>query len=102
MLGFFRNARRRRSIYSIYPAAEVGIFGSCFCGRARRYARFQVGNFRGQQLLFMIAAVETESRLALLELQPPGLPRSVAFRPSPGFSAEPVRTVARRAAARAP
>ena len=39
----------------------------------RRYARFQVGNFRGQQLLFMIAAVETVSRLTLLELAEPEL-----------------------------
>ena len=27
----------------------------------RRYARFQVGNFRGPQLLFMVAAVEVVS-----------------------------------------
>ena len=39
----------------------------------RRYARFQVGNFRGQQLLFMIAAVETVPRLTLLELAKPEL-----------------------------
>ena len=39
----------------------------------RRYARFQVGNFRGQQLLFMIATVETVSRLTLLELAEPEL-----------------------------
>ena len=29
----------------------------------RRFARFQVGNFRGPQLLFVVAAVETVSRL---------------------------------------
>ena len=39
----------------------------------RRYARFQVGNFRGPQLLFLIAAVETMSRLTLLELAEPEL-----------------------------
>ena len=39
----------------------------------RRYARFQVGNFRGPQLLFLVAAVETMSRLTLLELAEPDL-----------------------------
>ena len=39
----------------------------------RRYARFQVGNFRGPQLLFLVAAVETMSRLTLLELAEPEL-----------------------------
>ena len=39
----------------------------------RRYARFQVGNFRGPQLLFLVAAVETMPRLALLELAEPEL-----------------------------
>ena len=39
----------------------------------RRYARFQVGNFRGPQLLFLIAAVETMTRLTLLELAEPEL-----------------------------
>ena len=39
----------------------------------RRFARFQVGNFRGPQLLFVIAAVETVSRLTLLELAEPEL-----------------------------
>ena len=34
----------------------------------RRFARFQVGNFRGPQLLFMVAAVEVVSRSTLLEL----------------------------------
>ena len=39
----------------------------------RRYARFQVGNFRGPQLLFMVAAVEVVSRSTLLELAEPAL-----------------------------
>ena len=40
----------------------------------RRFARFQVGNFRGPQLLlFFVAAVETVSRLALSELAEPEL-----------------------------
>ena len=39
----------------------------------RRYARFQVGNFRGPQLLFMVDAVETMSKLTLLELAEPDL-----------------------------
>ena len=39
----------------------------------RRYARFQVGNFRGPQLLFLVAAVETMPRLTLLELAEPEL-----------------------------
>ena len=37
----------------------------------RRFARFQVGNFRGPQLLFMVAAVEVVSRSTLLELAEP-------------------------------
>ena len=40
---------------------------------SRRYARYQVGNFRGPQLLFLVAAVETMSRLTLLELAEPDL-----------------------------
>ena len=39
----------------------------------RRFARFQVGNFRGPQLLFMVAAVEVVSRSTLLELAEPAL-----------------------------
>ena len=39
----------------------------------RRYARFQVGNFRGPQLLFMVDAVGTMSKLTLLELAEPDL-----------------------------
>ena len=39
----------------------------------RRYARFQVGNFRGPQLLFLVTAVETVPRLSLLELAEPEL-----------------------------
>ena len=46
----------------------------------RRFARFQVGNFRGPQLLFVVAAVETVSRLDLLGgfLHPPGSCKSRA------------------------
>ena len=39
----------------------------------RRYARFQVGNFRGPQLLFMVDAVGTMPKLTLLELAEPDL-----------------------------
>ena len=44
----------------------------------RRYARFQVGNFRGPQLLFMIANVEVLSTATLLEVAEPELREHLA------------------------
>jgi len=52
-------------------AGEDGALGALDSGSSLR--SFQVGNFRGPQLLFMVAAVEVVSRSTLLELAEPAL-----------------------------